>query len=363
MPLCTKRKFFLLLVYVLLCISLLIGYVYYLRVFRAYPLHEALPKLPVVSSPREATKNHTRTAGSTQAPSSNVLTPPPNSDPNAYLTIQSYRYIINEPDKCKDQSPFFIFLITTIAKDVGHREAIRNSWANKQTGDKYGVSVIHLFMLGFEKEADSSLILKESETHHDIIQKDFQDSYRNLTYKTIMGMEWISTYCPQAKYAMKTDSDMFVNTDYLLELLQPKLPPRQNFMTGFHMRDPVPHRSTDSKWYVSFSEYPDERYPDFCSGTGYVFSADLAPKIFRSSSKVRFLYLEDVFVAVCLANEGVKVTAPPAGTLFNIHRVPFSPCGYNNLITSHFIAPNEIQSYWSQLQERKGVCSRSFYNL
>ncbi|XP_063284156.1 beta-1,3-galactosyltransferase 2-like [Pelobates fuscus] len=275
-------------------------------------------------------------------------------DPNTYLNINSYKYIINEPDKCKDQNPFLIILIATIAKEVEQRQVIRKTWAN---GAKDGITVMHLFMLGFDK--DLKLILNESQTYHDIIQKDFKEAYNNLTLKTIMGMEWISTYCPQSKYVMKTDSDMFVITEYLLEMLQPNLPPKQNFFTGAFFKDPVPHRSKESKWYVPYSVYAESRYPDFCSGTGYVLSGDLATKILRSSFKIKYLHLEDVFVGICLKKEEVEITVPPTENLFNIYQVQFTPCGYYNLITSHSMPPSLILQYWQNMQAHKGQCLRN----
>ena len=40
-------------------------------------------------------------------------------------------------------------------------------------------------------------IEKENSEHHDIIQGDFVDSYRNLSYKNIMGKLWVSEFCKQ----------------------------------------------------------------------------------------------------------------------------------------------------------------------
>ena len=40
-------------------------------------------------------------------------------------------------------------------------------------------------------------IERENSEHHDIIQGDFVDSYRNLSYKNIMGKLWVSEFCKQ----------------------------------------------------------------------------------------------------------------------------------------------------------------------
>ncbi len=42
----------------------------------------------------------------------------------------------------------------------------------------------------------------------------------NLTYKTIMGLKWASTFCACAKFVMKTDDDMFVNVPNILDAVK-----------------------------------------------------------------------------------------------------------------------------------------------
>ncbi|XP_077134309.1 beta-1,3-galactosyltransferase 2-like [Ranitomeya variabilis] len=279
---------------------------------------------------------------------------PPSSSTLGYIDIKSYPYIINEPNKCKVKSPFLIFLIATIASENENRKVIRRTFGNEVL--KKGTSIMCLFLLGKSSQQDPIALLEESEKYHDIIQKDFQDTYTNLTFKTLMGIEWVSNYCPMAKYVMKTDSDMFVNTERLLDLLGPDQPQKQNYFTGQLMLNHRPHRNQNSKWYMPHSLYPGELYPSFCSGTGYVFSGDVAPKILRSSLKVEYVYLEDVFVGICLDREGIKITHPPTSYLFNNFRVPFSPCVYNSIITSHYMTPTDLLHFWIIVQQNKWTC-------
>ncbi|XP_044158351.1 beta-1,3-galactosyltransferase 2-like, partial [Bufo gargarizans] len=271
--------------------------------------------------------------------------------------IESYPYIINEPNKCKDESPFLMFLIETTAREVENRRAIRTTFVNTTWINR--TSIKYLFLLAKDSKQEPNTIAEESEKYHDIIQKDFQDTYKNLTIKTLMGIEWVSNYCPKAKYVMKTDSDMYVNTELLLDLLGLDQPQKQNYFTGFVMENSKPHRSIHSKWHMPHSLYPDEFYPTFCSGTGYVFSGDVAPKILRSSFKVNYVYLEDVFVGICLDREGIKITKPPKNNLFHNYRVSFDPCVYNRIITSHYMTPTDLINYWKIAQENKEKCLNS----
>ena len=43
------------------------------------------------------------------------------------------------------------------------------------------------------------------------MQGDFLDSYRNLSYKNIMGKLWVSQFCEQAEFVVKTDDDQFID--------------------------------------------------------------------------------------------------------------------------------------------------------
>ncbi|XP_053738984.1 beta-1,3-galactosyltransferase 2 [Synchiropus splendidus] len=274
------------------------------------------------------------------------------------LTPGPFRYTVNEPNKCADDSPapFLVFLIATEARQVEARNAIRQTWANETVVPT--VRVIRLFLLGRTDgelgTLQQRMLEAESRRHHDIIQQDFLDTYKNLTMKTLMGMNWVALHCPQASYVMKTDSDMFVNAEYLIsKLLKPEQRPKKNYFTGNNMRNFSPNRNKNSKWYMPPELYPGTRYPTFCSGTGYVFSGDLATKIYKVSLRIPFLHLEDVYVGICLAELRIEPTLPPNGFLFNHWRVAYSSCKYSHLITSHGFNPNELLKYWHHLQTNK----------
>lgn len=275
--------------------------------------------------------------------------------PENYIHLYPYRFLINESNKCAKRIPFLVLLIATKFDEHKQREAIRKTWGNEKVIP--GVEIIRLFMLGVSQRVANQAILRESQHYHDIIQQDFVDTYKNLTLKTLMGMKWVTTYCSQASFVMKTDSDMFVNTEYLIKkLLRNFTLPKTDYFTGSLMTGYQPHRDNTSKWYMPKEMYPEDEYPSFCSGTGYVFSTDVAIKILSRSLKVPYLYLEDIYVALCLKEEGISLTPPPRDTLFNIHSIPFSPCTYHNLITSHEVSPSVLLFFWKMLQGKKHEC-------
>lgn len=137
-----------------------------------------------------------------------------------------FPYLISEENKCAEGSPapFLVLLIATQARDVDARNVTRQTWGSE--------SVVK---------------------YHDIIQQDFLDKYNNLTLKTLLGFNWVAMYCPQAHYVMKTDSDVFVNTQLLIkEVLQPDLEPKTNLYTGMVNIGLLPLRHPFSKGLHAF---------------------------------------------------------------------------------------------------------------
>ena len=57
---------------------------------------------------------------------------------------------------------------------------------------------------------------REHLEYGDIIQFSFYDTYRNLTYTTLMGYKWASIYCSNANFILTTDDYVYVNTKGIL---------------------------------------------------------------------------------------------------------------------------------------------------
>jgi len=73
-----------------------------------------------------------------------------------------------------------------------------------------------------ESKLTSEVVSKyneEKEVYNDFIKADFQDSYRNLTLKTVHMLDWVQSYCSHAKFFMKTDDDVFLNVPAILNFL------------------------------------------------------------------------------------------------------------------------------------------------
>ncbi|OCT90419.1 hypothetical protein XELAEV_18019033mg, partial [Xenopus laevis] len=245
--------------------------------------------------------------------------------------------------------------------DAIPRLTIRETWGNES--NYRDVAVVTVVLIGvplFNVESNQKLLAEEMKSYGDIVQQDFMDTYYNLTLKTLMGMEWISKYCPGASYVMKIDSDMFLNVDYLVHhLLQPGLPVRQNYITGFIIADTGPIRDKEYKCYVPKEVYPNDTYPPYPAGPGYVFSADMAKKIYDVAQTIRVVPIEDAFVGICLYELKIPLTDPPPN-IFNGDRIDYDLCQFNKLITVHHYAGDELRRVWTDFWTQRSGCKSLF---
>ncbi|XP_040010167.1 beta-1,3-galactosyltransferase 2 [Xiphias gladius] len=272
------------------------------------------------------------------------------------LSPETYQYILNQPAVCRDRSPFLFFMVPVAPEEAAAREAIRNTWGAP------GQDTLTLFYMGLVGGGQVSSIQgkleDESRKHADIIQMNFQDSYQNLTIKIMMMMNWLATYCPNASYVMKVDADIFVNVFYLISWLRGSA--RQGFITGSVISDGRPRRDSNSKWYLSEEEYPEDSFPPYVSGAGYVFSADLAGRISWASRFVRMVSMEDVYVGLCLRVLGVRPVYSlgllTLRNLFEIRNLEYNRCTFAKLIIVNGFKPSKLLHVWQDFSKGHSSC-------
>lgn len=191
----------------------------------------------------------------------------------------------------------------------------------------------------------SPQILHESKEHHDILQSNFLDSYKNLTIKTMVMLEWLSSHCPNTSYAMKIDSDTFLNVRTLVRLLLKA--PRHDYMTGLVVKGAQVLRDPNSKWFLPYDAFPEWSYPPYALGLGYVLSLDLTKRILDASKYVKAVYIEDVYVGLCMRHAGVPLTDPPHYGLFRVdmpHEV--DACYFASVVATLLQDSEQILDVW-----------------
>ena len=134
-----------------------------------------------------------------------------NPELNTYLNLNINSVKLCDTSSNKTKDFIFIYSFTRI-NDFLIRKAIRKTWANLTLFP----SIKLAFILGkTDDRLTSSLIQNESDLNGDIIQGNFTDTYRNLTYKLLTAFKWISKYCTNAKFIVRIHGDIFLNTFHI----------------------------------------------------------------------------------------------------------------------------------------------------
>lgn len=271
----------------------------------------------------------------------------------------TYTYLVNQPDLCQNRKPFLVLVIPVTLPDSESRTAIRKTWGQENLVPE--VDVARVFFVGEPREHEAKLVedlQRESAAYRDIVQMDFLDTYHNLTIKTMMIMNWVSRYCRSAQYAMKIDADIFLNVPYLVDYLRNKA--KHNYITGSVIDDGHPRRDPNSKWHLSEETYPENLFPPYLSGAGYVFSVDLAKKISMASRFVRPVPMEDVYVGLCLHFLSVRPefawTLLPYRNLFEVRRLDYDRCTFAKRIIVTGFTPTQLTSMWTDFQSAGFSC-------
>lgn len=307
------------------------------------------------------------------------------------------RFLISQEDACAGQGspPFLLILVTSATDNLNQRNAIRASWGGVREARGFRVQI--LFLLGepgwesshrgLQKELE-----RESTAKGDILQAAFQDSYRNLTLKTLTGLSWADKYCPMARYVLKTDDDVFVNVPELVaELVRrggrweqwekgTEAQMEAEFSTRLHGEWPTlesrqvpllylgrlhwrvhPTRTSGSKHQVSEEQWPPSwgSFPPYASGTGYVLSASAVQLILKVASRTPPLPVEDVFIGVSAQRGGLSPTH--CVRLAGATHYPLDRCCYGKfLLTSHKLDPWKMQEVWKLLGGFEGGRTKPF---
>ncbi|XP_054762069.2 beta-1,3-galactosyltransferase 1-like [Lytechinus pictus] len=211
--------------------------------------------------------------------------------------LHNYNYLQNNRLKCERAYTTVIAIVASAPGNFDRRNVIRMTWIQRAIEFKFAMKV--MFILG--ETSDRSVgyrIKQEAYIHKDIIQEDFQDTYLNLTVKTIGALKWATQSCPRAKFFMKLDDDVVVNVGNLTWFLE-KHVPSSNYLGGIPIFGARVYRDPTEKWYTPMEIYPNETYPPYTEGKAYVMSMDVAERIYNHSQTLQIFPWEDIFIGIC----------------------------------------------------------------
>lgn len=205
-----------------------------------------------------------------------------------------------------------LFVVLSARKNFDNRNLIRQTYGSIKSANNVSI-LATVFMLGNwddggVEETDCHRLQAEIDQFGDIVVGDFIDSYRNLTLKTIMAYEWLTSYCREAELVVKTDDDVVVNVFQLTKVLDSWSPADISSLKIWCRvhRYESEVNDTSTAFYPSPLDFPDGKYPDFCSGLGYVTTIGVIDRIVDEISKSfprRVCTHEDVFMTAIVPKQ------------------------------------------------------------
>ncbi|KAJ6635093.1 Beta-1,3-galactosyltransferase 5 [Pseudolycoriella hygida] len=178
-----------------------------------------------------------------------------------------------------------VIVVPSSRRNFSQRNLIRQTWGSIRIINKVHILAVVFFLGGQDapgdEEVDVAKLEAEKSQFGDIIMGDFEDTYRNLTLKTIMVYEWLNAFCEEADLVVKTDDDVVLNIFKLTEELStwtPAVVDSLNFWCGLHLEETI-IREEDSPYRVSPEEYSGNVFPQHCAGVGYVTTMKVIQRI------------------------------------------------------------------------------------
>ncbi|XP_064643802.1 beta-1,3-galactosyltransferase 1-like [Lineus longissimus] len=288
------------------------------------------------------------------------LNTPPIDVIQTYYDQYDIRHIINEPNTCKnhDESDaeveMFVCVLSAANKSEA-RQTIRDTWGKtiKEPGKPFRL----VFFVANAGDAVNEVVKQESDEFHDIVQFDHEDTYNNLTLKSISLLRWIHSHCQQTTFILKADDDMVINVKNMVTSLR-KAHKRTNrfFLCNVKWKSPV-IRDIKNKWYVTREEYRANHYPPYCQSL-YAFTGKMILEMVLAASKVPLFKWEDIHVTSNIANE-IQVSRfhhngirPFRNRPININK----PCLFKYYLATGGLNTAEIRTLWRNFHER---CTRN----
>ena len=220
-----------------------------------------------------------------------------------YLNRSSFN-VLSQPESCyHGKDLFMIVYIHSNAKHFSNRMLIRSTWGDSNNYKWMNRSIKTIFVLGLpgNHTIDNSVllpILQENIKYKDILLANFNDRYNNLTEKALNGMKYVIEQCPLAKFVLKVDDDVFVNMFKLIEYITSN---EEMFSKSRHLmchvwKDAKVVRKEGTKWYMPYSVYTAETFPDYCSGSAVIATTEVLRQLYEESRFVPHINIDDVYI-------------------------------------------------------------------
>ncbi|XP_069104561.1 beta-1,3-galactosyltransferase 1-like [Argopecten irradians] len=216
--------------------------------------------------------------------------------PVSPINPHPYKYI-HRPPQCefntsKDNLTIMV-LIKSYTKHSVQRYAIRETWGKANLYPNVKVAFLLAEANNFQRYVESEVSL-----YNDVIQEDFTDNYWNNTIKTIMGFNWVTSYCPTAKIVIFADDDHLLHMGNIMAFLRRISSDKMKTLyAGYLIEDGLVNRGKNSST-IPVTEYPYPTWPPYLRGGSFLMSLEVAKSFATAFPYVKSLPVDDAYLGI-----------------------------------------------------------------
>ncbi|KAG9439394.1 hypothetical protein H6P81_019559 [Aristolochia fimbriata] len=247
------------------------------------------------------------------------------------------------------KGPVHLFIgILSATNHFAERMAVRKTWMQYRDFKSSKVVARFFVALNPRKEVNAAL-KKEADYFGDIVILPFMDRYELVVLKTIAICEY-GVRNVTAAYVMKCDDDTFVRVDTVLKEIEGISSKKSLYMGNLNLL----HRPLRSgKWAVTYEEWPEEVYPPYANGPGYIISSDISKHVVaqHANQSLRLFKMEDVSMGMWV--EEFNASTPVQYS----HNWKFCQYGcMEDYYTAHYQSPRQMICLWDKLSRGGAHC-------
>lgn len=278
-----------------------------------------------------------------------------NNKRTKYHSYSTYQYLNQPFQTCKlngaKKDPYLLIIVKSRVLNIEHRDAIRKTWGSFINSD---IKVV--YSLGYSP-FNVQLVNMEQHKHGDLIQQNYLDTYRNNTLKTVMGFDWVVNTCSGARYVLFIDDDYFLNLPKLLEYLNVHDKNRTGKLAvGTKDVGSGPVRDRKSKWFLSWKDFPSDRFPPYLLGGSIVMDMDVVKRFKSEIPFIKLFCIDDAYLGLVAQSLSIELQNE---SRFSIKYIPEM---LHLVFTAHrFSPPSKMMTEWTRVTCKHHKVFSSFY--
>ncbi|XP_030404067.1 N-acetyllactosaminide beta-1,3-N-acetylglucosaminyltransferase 4-like [Gopherus evgoodei] len=248
--------------------------------------------------------------------------------------------------------PLLLLAVKSHPASSARRATTCRTWA--RPGVLGGYRVRAVFLVGVSPEPrHMALLEEESEEFGDVVLWDFTESHHNLSLKERCFLRWVGAHCGQADFIFKGDNEEFVNPPVLVAYLR-QTPNASNVIHGNIQRHAAVMRTT--KYRISSTLFPQDTYPDFPSGGGFLMPSASVPALATAPVRIPIFPLDDVYFGFLALAAGLRYRHDAQ---FRVYGMKDELCLYGGgACVVHGVSLGRVEEVWRRLYEERR-CNRT----